>query len=123
MLIVRAQSRGRGVSGLYVGAANVRRHFPSSISVIELHLDDLRIRCGLAPDFWQGQPEIHDPRLCVWLETRHLSRTRDRTPVRLAMIPEGENSFRIETAPRPGRTQARTELCSAPSSGSPWSDA
>lgn len=95
--MVKAQSRGRGISGLYIGAGNVRRHFPKGISVVELQLDHLRIQCGLAPDFWQGQPEICDPRLCAWLEARHMQRTRGRTSVRLAMIPEGENSFRLES--------------------------
>jgi hypothetical protein len=95
--MVKAQSRVRGISGLYVGTGNVRRHFPRNISVIELQLDHLRIQCGLAPDFWQDQPEIYDPRLSAWFETRHMHKTRDRTSVRLAMIPEGNNSFRLES--------------------------
>ncbi len=106
MLIVKAQSIGRGVSGLYVGAANVRRHFPRSMSVIELQLDDLRIRCKLTPDFWLGKPEICDSRLCAWLETKHMNRTRDRIPVRLAMIPEGEHAFRLESEPVRARARA-----------------
>lgn len=96
-MMVKTQSRGRGTSGLYIGPGNVRRHFPRGTSVIELQLDHLRIQCGLAPDFWQGQPEIYDPRLCAWLEAMHMHRTRDRTPIQLAMIPDGKNCFRLES--------------------------
>lgn len=108
-MIVRAQSRGRGISGLFVGTENVRRYFSKDIPVIELQLDHLWIQCGLAPDFWEGQPEIYDPRLCAWLETRHMHRTRDRTPVRLAMIPEGRNSFRLESVPIGARIRTRIQ--------------
>ena len=95
-MVVKAQSKGRGLSGLHVGTDNVRRYFPKDISTIELQLDHLRIQCGLAPDFWQGQPEIFDPRLCAWLESKHMHSSRNRTPVALAMIPEGKNSFRLQ---------------------------
>jgi len=95
-MVVKTQSKGRGITGLHVGANNVRRYFPKHLSVIELQLDHLKIQCGLQPDFWQGQPEIFDPRLCAWLESRHMHAKRDRTPVPLAMIPEGENCFRLQ---------------------------
>ncbi|SRR5579885_2915198 len=106
-MIVEAQSKGPGISGLYVGAANVRRHFPRSVSAIELQLDHLRIQCGLKPEFWQGRPEIYDSRLCAWLEVRHMNKDRHRTKVRLAMIPEGGNSFRLETISIARRDRAR----------------
>jgi hypothetical protein len=96
-MVVKAQSKGRGLSGLVVGTDNVRRYFPKSVSTIELELDHLRIQCGLRPDFWQGQPEIYDPRLCAWLETKHMHASRDRHPVTLAMVPAGENAFRLQT--------------------------
>lgn len=112
-MIVRAQSRGCGISGLYVGTENVRRYFSKDIPFVELQLDHLSIQCGLTPDFWEGQPEIYDPRLCLWLETRHMHRTRDRTPVRLAMIPEGKNAFRLESVSMEARTRARMEPRSA----------
>ncbi len=96
-MLVEAQRKGPGISGLYVGAANVRRHFPRNMSSIELQLDQLRIECGLKPEFWQGRPEIYDSRLCAWLEARHMNKDRHRGGVRLAMIPAGKNSFRIET--------------------------
>ena len=95
-MVVKAQSKGRGLSGLLVGTDNVRRYFPKEVSSIELQLDHLRIQCGLAPDFWQGQPEIFDPRLCAWLETKHMHASRDRHPVTLNMIPAGKNAFRLQ---------------------------
>ena len=95
-MVVKAQSKGRGLSGLHVGTDNVRRYFPKDVSTIELQLDHLRIQCGLAPDFWQGHPEIYDPRLCAWLETKHMHGSRNRTAVPLALIPAGENAFRLQ---------------------------
>lgn len=111
-MVVKAQSKGQGLSGLHVGTDNVRRYFPKNVSTIELQLDHLRIQCGLNPTFWQGQPEIYDPRLCAWLESKHMHTSRDRTPVPLAMIPEGDNSFRLQPVsanphPRP-RISSRT---------------
>lgn len=91
-MVVTSQCSGHRVTGLYVGADNVRRYFPKHISEIELQIDHLRIECGLGPDFWQDQPEIHDPRLCVWLESKQMKET-GRNPVSLSMIPSGKNSF------------------------------
>ena len=109
-MVVKAQSKGRGLSGLHVGMDNVRRYFPKNVSTIELQLDHLRIQCGLAPDFWQGQPEIFDPRLCAWLETKHMHGNSTRNPVPLAMIPSGDNSFRLQpvSASAPVRAHAST---------------
>lgn len=95
-MVVKTQSRSRGITGLHVGVNNVRRYFPKNMSVIELQLDHLQIQCGLAPDFWQGEPEIYDPRLCAWLESKHLHGKPNRAPVPLAMIPAGKNSFRLQ---------------------------
>jgi hypothetical protein len=95
-MVVKTQSKGLGVTGLHVGASNVRRYFPKNISSIELQLDHLQIQCGLNPNFWQGEPEIFDPRLCAWLEARHIHAKLARTPIPLAMIPEGKNSFRLQ---------------------------
>jgi hypothetical protein len=95
-MVVKTQSKGRGVTGLLVGASNVRRYFPKHISVIELQLDHLQIQCGLDPCFWSGQPEIYDPRLCAWLESRYLRGKAGRASIPLAMIPAGDNSFRIQ---------------------------
>jgi hypothetical protein len=107
-MVVKTQSKGRGVTGLHVGENNVRRYFPRNIASIELVLDHLQIECGLKPGFWQGEPEIFDPRLCAWLESRHMHAKLDRDPIPLALIPEGKNSFRL----RPVRLndQARAKL-------------
>jgi hypothetical protein len=62
-----------------------------------LHLDHLRIQCALPPGFWNGHPEIHDPRLCAWLESKNLHVGFHGRPVPLAMIPAGENAFRLQS--------------------------
>ncbi|MGD0942251.1 MAG: hypothetical protein ABR905_21370 [Terracidiphilus sp.] len=95
-MVVKTQSKGRGVTGLHVGVNNVRRYFPKSISSVELVLGHLQIECGLKPAFWQGEPEIFDPRLCAWLESSHMHAKPGRTSIPMAMIPEGKNSFRLQ---------------------------
>ena len=94
-MVVTSQCSGNRVTGLYVGARNVRRYFPKRVSAIELQLDHLRIECGLRPDFWNGQPEIHDPRLCLWLESKHFQIKERRAPMPLAMTPAGEHCFTL----------------------------
>jgi hypothetical protein len=94
-MVVKTQCKGREVTGLRVGASNARRYFPKNIAAIELELDHLRIECGLPPDFWRGQPEIHDPRLCAWLESKEFNGKSCRTPIPLDLIPSGKNSFKI----------------------------
>src|SRR6266704_454020 len=95
LMVVKTQTKGRGITGLHVGTQNVRRYFPKGTENIELQLGHLRIQCGLKPDFWHGQPEIHDPRLCAWLESKNLHGTANRTAP-LAMIPAGDNCFQLE---------------------------
>lgn len=112
-MVVKTQSKGRGVTGLHVGVSNVRRYFPKHISSIELQLDHLQIECGLKPDFWQGEPEIFDPRLCAWLESRHMHAKRDRTPIPLAMIPEGKNCFRLQPVRTNGQAHAKPHPAAA----------
>ncbi len=97
-MVVKTQCKGHEVTGLRVGATNARRYFPRDTAAIELQLDHLRIECRLPPDFWDGQPEIHDPRLCLWLESKQFRDDSWRIPIRLAMIPVGENSFRLGPA-------------------------
>jgi len=110
-MVVTSQCSGNRVTGLYIGAHNVRRYFPRTVSVIELQLDHLRIECGLKPDFWNGQPEIHDPRLCLWLESKQLKRQESRTPMPLDMTPAGEHSFTL--GPTLGESQATVSRASA----------
>ena len=94
-MVVRTQSKGREITGLQVGVNNVRRYFPKGTQIIELELDHLQIQCCLGPDFWQDQPEIHDPRLGAWLESKNFHQRPSREPVPLSMIPNGKNSFRL----------------------------
>jgi hypothetical protein len=97
-MIVEAQSKGYDRCGLYVGAENVRLYFPRNLSTVEFNLGHLKIECRLNPDFWQGQPEIDDPRLGAWLETKLMHSSRNRSSVRLSMIPTGENAYRLQPA-------------------------
>jgi hypothetical protein len=94
-MVVKTQLRGGEVTGLHVGARNVRRYFPKRIRTIELQLDHLQIQCGLPPDFWNGQPEIHDPRLCEWLDFKVARPMGERKQVNLSMTPAGKNVFRL----------------------------
>ena len=110
-MVVKTQSKGRGMTGLHVGAKNVRRYFPKEVSVIELELDHLQIQCGLPAGFWEGEPEIYDPRLCAWLESKTAHTKPDRTPVPLNMIPSGKNSFKLQTVRLNGQAKL-TQLSS-----------
>ncbi len=95
-MVVKARSKGREFVGLQVGASNARRYFSKDASVIELQLDHLQISCGLGPNFWDGQAEIRDPRLGAWLELKNFHGKVGESPVPLAMIPSGKNSFRLQ---------------------------
>jgi hypothetical protein len=105
-MVVRSQSNGHRITGLYVGVNNVRRYFPKKVETIDLELDHLRIQCGLQPHFWKGQPEIHDPRLCEWLESKQFQGKGCRTSMPLAMIPSGEHSFTLGPASLDGHGRA-----------------
>ncbi|HEV2322661.1 MAG TPA: hypothetical protein VGS10_01800 [Terracidiphilus sp.] len=104
---VKIQNRGSFVTGLNVGATNVRRYFPKQTSAIELLLDHLQIECGLKPEFWQGDGEIHDPRLCAWLELKNSAGLPSRDPAPLSMIPAGKNCFRLQTISVSGHTRRK----------------
>jgi hypothetical protein len=109
-MVVKTQVRGSEVTGLHVGAGNVRRYFPKGLRVIELQLDHLEIQCGLSPEFWQGRPEIHDARLCEWLHFRITHPRGKQKEVRLAMTPAGNNTFRIRSSRVNEERMARMEL-------------
>jgi hypothetical protein len=109
-VLVKTHSTGCGITGLYVGPSNVRRYFPRHISEIELQLDHLQIQCGLEPNFWRGRPQIEDPRLCAWLESKNL-RWKPRLPaVPLALIPAGENSFKLQRVSTTGHARSIQHL-------------
>src|SRR6478609_6267466 len=97
-MVVKTQINGTGVVGLHVGARNVRRYFPKNVDTIELQLDHLKIQCELPPEFWHGEPDIHDRRLCEWLDFKVFHRISGRTCLRLAMTPSGNNSFIVLSA-------------------------
>jgi hypothetical protein len=118
-MVVKTHSRGHGLTGLHVGASNVRRYFPQHISVIELQLDHLQIQCGLSPDFWRDEPEIYDPRLCAWLESKNLHEMPNRSPVALALIPSGDNAFKLQRVRSDPHAQARARQRQAASPTAP----
>jgi len=94
-MVVESQCKGRKVTGLRVGVQNARQFIQERTAYIELRLGHLQILCPLAPDFWQGDGEIHDPRLCAWLEAKQVAAG---PAMPWAMIPDGTNSFRLEPA-------------------------
>ena len=100
-MLVRTQCQGCKVCGLYIGANNVRRNFPTDTAAIEFELGHLRIGCPLSPGFWRGQPQISDPRLCQWLEFKlYRERTR-RIPLPLSMLKSGRSAFKLVPFPLP----------------------
>jgi hypothetical protein len=92
-MLVKIHKDGRNGTGLHIGEANARRYFSRRRPYIELRLDDLRIRCTLPPDFWQGRPEIHDPRLSGWLEFKVGRCSAGRDSLLLSMVPSGSDTF------------------------------
>ena len=111
-MVVRTQSKGCAITGLEVGAHNVQRYFPKDNAVIELELDHLQIQCRLGPAFWQDQPEINDPRLSAWLESKNLRSRPSRDQIPIAMIPNGKSSFRLRPIRR--KTVERHRQASRP---------
>jgi hypothetical protein len=97
-MVVRTQFRHGEFTGLHVGARDVRKYFPKNMRVIELQLDHLQIQCGLSPEFWHGQPEIHDRRLSEWLDFKVFRRASEHKEIRLAMTPAGKNIFRLRSS-------------------------
>jgi len=112
-MIVKAQYCGNHVAGLYVGSNNVRRYFSKRNRQVELELGHLRILCGLNPPFWQNKPAIEDPRLCVWLETKHPQQAPSQTEIPLALIPSGKNSFRLAEIARKANAQLKKQRVSS----------
>jgi hypothetical protein len=96
-MVVTSKCIGHRVTGLYVGSSNVRRYFSKRATQIELKLDHLLIECGLSPNFWQDDPEIYDPRLCLWLESKRRNHN-GHAQFAMALIPSGKNSFILDPA-------------------------
>jgi hypothetical protein len=64
----------------------------------------------LSPDFWLGQTEICDPRLCAWLESKNFNGRPGEEPVPLAMIPSGKNCFRLQPIAANRRASSKPTL-------------
>jgi hypothetical protein len=111
-MVVKTRNTGHGVMGLHVGANNVRRYFPRETSVIELQLDHLQIQCDLEPKFWLDQPEILDPRLGAWLESKRMKGKSNQNSILLAMIPAGKNAYRLQ--PVSSDLQAKSKTAAGP---------
>jgi len=92
---VEVQRKGRSITGLNVGATNVRRYFPRGSSSVDLQLDHLEIQCELRPAFWQNEPHISDPRLGAWLEAKNLPRGSTRKSV-VHLVPTDKQSYRLQ---------------------------
>lgn len=108
-MLVKTEGKGRAYTGVSVGDDDVRRYFPQQTETIDLELDHLLIRCGLSPGFWNGHPEISDPRLCAWLESKNFHWKPGEARVALAMIPSGNNVFRLKACQsRKGRRATAT---------------
>ena len=95
-MVVRTQSDGRVVTGLYIGTRNARRRLPKCIAAVELQLGHVQIRCALEPDFWRGRPEIRDQRLCDWLEASLFHGRSCRIPIPLLMSLQGRNVYGLQ---------------------------
>lgn len=106
-MVVKSQCSGNRITGIYVGATNVRRYFPRGVAAVDLQLDHLQIQCGLTPGFWRGDPEIRDPRLSLWLELKQTQGSHQRNPFELAMTPIGENRFSLGPAAPSGHGRER----------------
>jgi hypothetical protein len=96
-MVVRTQNNGHDNVGLRVGAANARRYFPRTMSAVELRLGDLEIQCPLPASFWNGHPDIFDPRLCEWLKFKVLRERRNGNPIALHLVQSGTNSFTVKS--------------------------
>jgi hypothetical protein len=101
-MVVKTQSDGREGLGLRVSAANVRRYFPRNMGSVELRLGDLQIQCQLPSKFWEGQPEIHDPRLCEWLKFKIVRAGQPANPITFNLVQSGAESFTVQPAVRRG---------------------
>lgn len=94
-MVVRTECKGHRVTGLYIGARNVRRNFRKKAVAIEFELGHLRIGCELGPGFWRDQPRICDARLCEWLEFKLYRERRYKTPLPLVLVQSGRNAYKI----------------------------
>jgi len=120
-MVVKTQDKHpgrRGAMGLHVGVENVQQYFPQHVSMVELEFDHLQIACLLEPSFWQGRPEIHDPRLSSWLESKRNSGKLGPHDAAMTMVPCGISAFKlqigVESRDVESRDKADHELAAPP---------
>jgi hypothetical protein len=104
-MVVKTNSERRGLTGLHVGNGNVQQLFPPDVPSVELELDHLKIVCTLQPEFWEGEPEIHDERLNSWLEAKRMNGKLAPSPAPVALIQTGDHAFRLMPL---GQQESRT---------------
>ena len=105
------------VTGLHVGASNVRRYFPRNARLSSCIWIISRYSVGSGLTFRRTSPRFSTRDLCmVGVQDYH---TRaDHAPIPLAMIPAGKNSFRIrpvsfnEETQHPAPLPAKSEFLS-----------
>ncbi len=100
-MVVRTECKGRKVTGLFIGARNVRKTFPKTLAAVEFELGHLRIDCELGPGFWRDQPKISDSRLCEWLEFKLYRDRRYITPLPVILAQAGRNTFKLRPVALP----------------------
>lgn len=106
-MVVRTQSNGRGITGLYIGTRNARRYIKKHAHGIDLQLGHIQIHCALPPEFWQGRPEIFDSRLSSWLETKVFHDKAGRPPIPMLLTPAEKNSFKLQPIKLPNASTNR----------------
>jgi hypothetical protein len=94
-MVVRTECKGLKVTGIYIGARNVRGNFPRHLGAIEFELGHLRIDCQLSPGFWQDQPRICDSRLCQWLEFELYRERKYIAPLPLVLVQSGRSTYKV----------------------------
>lgn len=97
-MLVKTYRDGPHCTGLHIGEANVRRYFSKRAPSIELRLGDLRIQCTLDAAFWEGRPEIQDPRLSEWLEFKVGDRRPGRETIYFTLAPSGPGAFVLRSS-------------------------
>jgi hypothetical protein len=105
-MLVRLQNNGHSIIGIRIRNSDARRHFPANIKAVDLELDHLRIRCDLKENFWLNRPQISDPRLRLWLETKALWNNLSRV---LQMRKNGD-CYKLEFTNRPVRALSKPVL-------------
>lgn len=105
-MLVTLQNKGHSIIGIRIRTSDARRHFPTNVKAVDLKLDHLRIRCDLKDSFWLNRPQISDPRLRLWLETKALWNNLSRV---LQMQKDGD-SYTLEFTDRPSRAHFKPVL-------------